>query len=161
VNVDAVDVRLELIERVQALLLGSPVVLVTPVVDEALEVRQVRTVIPSGIRELVGETALSQPPFQIGQDTILNVNFEGDDGLIRRGRRFSGALCVCDPAGHKNGNHAHSGRSKSNASHAGHTVRTYAGEQAETATWLDCIVAIKILPDARLGENSKRNGDDV
>src|SRR5262249_58291447 len=92
VNVDAVDVCLELIERVQALLLGSPVVLVTPVVDEALEVRQVRTVVPSGIRELVGETALSQPPFQVGQDTILNVNFEGDDGLIRRRRTFARAL---------------------------------------------------------------------
>src|SRR6267142_4692943 len=114
VNVDAVDVRLELIERVQALLLSPPVVFVPPIVDEALEVGQVRAVVPSCIRELVGKTALCQPPFQVRQDAIRNVNLEGDDCRTRSGRRFSGALSVCEPAWRENGNQTH-GRNKSNA----------------------------------------------
>src|SRR5256885_6632449 len=133
VNVNPVDIRLELIERVQALLLGSPVVLFTPIFDKALQVSQVGAVVPSCIRKLVRETALGQPPFQIGQDGVRNLNFERDDRLARSSCIFRGALCVRDPARREKSDHTHSGRNKSNVIHSRHTVRTYTGAQAESA----------------------------
>src|ERR1051326_7944808 len=78
VNVDPIDICLELIERVQSLLSNPPIVLVTPILNEALQVRQVRAVVPSCIRQLVRKTPLCQPPFQVGEHCVRNLNLERD-----------------------------------------------------------------------------------
>ena len=84
VDVDPVDISPGLVERVQPLLLRPPVVLVTPILDKALEIRQVRAVVPPCVRKLVRKACLCQPPFQVRQHGIGNLNFERDDRLIWR-----------------------------------------------------------------------------
>ena len=80
VNVDAVDIRLEVIELVQLLLVRSPVVMVTPIVDEALEIGEVRAVVPPDVGELVGKAGPRQPLLQVGQHGVGNLNLERHDG---------------------------------------------------------------------------------
>ena len=80
-NVDAINTRLELVERVQPLFLSPPVISVTPVFDDALQVCEVCTVIPTCILKLIRKARLSQAPFQFGQYAIWNLNFEGHDRL--------------------------------------------------------------------------------
>src|SRR5713226_8954426 len=101
VNIDPVDIRLELVERVQAILLSPPVVLLTPIFNDALEVCQVRAVVPPRIRKLVRKTPLHEPPFQIRQHGIGNSNFEGDDRL---------ALWIGNLDNRENGYQDHTGR---------------------------------------------------
>src|SRR5437016_912754 len=105
VDLDPVDISLELIECVQTLLLSAPVVLVTPILDEALEICEVGAVIPPRVRKLVREARLCQPPFQVRQRGIGNLNFKGEDRLACtnlpgcgscRQDRLCSALWVCD-----------------------------------------------------------------
>src|SRR5262249_31157966 len=70
VHVDTVQGHRELAERVQLGLLGPPIVVVTPVVDQLLEIRQVRTVLPASIRNLVGPADSGQPSAQILEDVV-------------------------------------------------------------------------------------------
>src|SRR5262249_23520374 len=91
VNPDAVKIGLELIERIQALLLSPPVVLLTPIFNDTFKICQVRAVVPSGVWKLVRKTPLSQPPFQVRQDGIGNWNFERYYRLTRSNRAWYGS----------------------------------------------------------------------
>src|SRR5947209_20034427 len=104
VNVDSVDRSLKLVECVQAPFLSPPVVLVSPILNETPEICQVRAVVPPGVRKLVREAPLCEPPFQIRQCSIGNLDLEGDDLLASRNRsKLWAALCACDPGCRENG----------------------------------------------------------
>src|SRR5262245_38844205 len=98
-DIDAVDVGLELVESIQAFLLNTPVVLVPPIFDKALEIREIRAVVPSRVRKLVREAGLCQPPFQFSQQSIRDLNFEWDDRSW-----FCRSLCVSGIDKRENGN---------------------------------------------------------
>ena len=79
-DVKPVDGRLELVELIEALFLRTPVVLVTPIVDELLDVAQVRAVLPPGIRDLVWEPHLREALLEIGENCVRDLDRERYDG---------------------------------------------------------------------------------
>jgi hypothetical protein len=80
VNVETVDVRLELIELVEPTLLRAPVERVAPVGDELLEIRQVRSVVPTRSDDGIREAGLRQSRAQVAQDLVGDMNLERKDG---------------------------------------------------------------------------------
>src|SRR5262245_60730966 len=102
-DINAVDVCLELVECVQPLLLNPPFILVPPIFDECFEIRQIRAVVPARVRKLVREACLCQPPFQVSQYSIRNLNFERDD-------RGCSALCESRVDKRDNTTHADANR---------------------------------------------------
>src|SRR5215208_5863080 len=73
VEIDPVERRLELIERVQLCLLSPPVEAVEPTLGEAPHEREVRPVLPSGLRDLVGPTGALQPLPQVVQHVVVDI----------------------------------------------------------------------------------------
>src|SRR5262245_21080879 len=100
-HLHAVDRGLELIERIQLPLLYSPVVLVAPVVDEVLQIREVCTVIPMYVRGLIGEPSMCKSALEVFQDGVGNVNRERHDAGGIRDRSVRGSVtssatdCLC------------------------------------------------------------------
>ena len=81
VNVEAVDVRLELVEAVELPLLFAPVVIVPPVRHQLAHVGQVGAVRPVRAFELVREAGVRQPRLQILEHGIRHVDRERHDGV--------------------------------------------------------------------------------
>ena len=87
-DVETVDVRLELIERVETALLCAPVEPVMPVHDQLLQISEVHPIGPARTRQLVREARSRKPVLQIRQDGILDVDLERNEGAA--GRRTRG-----------------------------------------------------------------------
>ena len=92
-DVEAVDVRRELVEAVQPRFLGAPVEAVAPVFDQLPLIRQADAVIPVGVAELVGKAGRAQAFLQVGEHGVRHVDRERHDrgvarllGVDRRGK---------------------------------------------------------------------------
>src|ERR1700722_4901239 len=79
----AIDLGLELAERVESLLLGTPVVGVPPVLDQFAEVVDRHAVLPSGPVDLVGKACVLQAMAQIVEDRVFNLDVKRFDRLAQ------------------------------------------------------------------------------
>jgi hypothetical protein len=82
VKVDPIELDLEVAERVELGLGTPPIVLVDPVVGQALEVVEVGADGPAGIGRLIGPAGVLEPVLEVGK---LRVR----DGDFRRRRAWS------------------------------------------------------------------------
>ena len=82
VDLQAVDRRGELVELVQLSFLSPPVELVSPVLDEWLEIGGVSAVVPADVLQLIREARAREAFLQIAQDRVGHVDFERDNRLV-------------------------------------------------------------------------------
>ena len=66
-NSESVDLRLELRETIDLALLGAPVVLGPPVLDQFLQVSEIGAVLPTSVGNLVGKTRAAEASTQVGE----------------------------------------------------------------------------------------------
>jgi hypothetical protein len=92
-NAQAIDGGAKVCQAVQCLLLGPPVKPRPPVVDELLEIGQMRAIVPRRPRDLIGPAGVGEALAQVRQDLVRNVNGERlhshDDALLYARRFFS------------------------------------------------------------------------
>jgi hypothetical protein len=79
VDTDTVDVRAVVRETVQVALVRTPVVFVSPVVDEPLEISEVRPLLPCTARRRRGPACRRQAPLQLAECLVADLNREGLD----------------------------------------------------------------------------------
>jgi hypothetical protein len=75
-NVEAVEVRLELIETVQFALMLSPVVTGSPVFDQLFEISEISAIIPSRIGHFIGKPRAREPGAKVGEYFLGNCDLE-------------------------------------------------------------------------------------
>ena len=80
VDVEAVDVRRELVETVQPRFLRPPVEAVAPVLDQLPQIGQAGAVVPVGILQLVRKADRVEPRLQVVEHGVRHVDGEGRDG---------------------------------------------------------------------------------
>jgi hypothetical protein len=73
VEVDPLERHPELIEGVQLRLLRAPIEAVSPALGQAPHERQVRAVLPPGLRDLIRPAGARQPLAQVGQHVVVDV----------------------------------------------------------------------------------------
>ena len=95
VDVEAVDAGLELVEPVEPPLLGPPVELVAPVLDELPQVGLVHPELPPDALGLVGHAGAREPLLQVGQHVVGDVDGERLDGVA------GGGLVRCGAGGRR------------------------------------------------------------
>ena len=77
VDVEAVDVRLELLESIEASFLLAPVKLVAPIRQELFQIREVGPVVPARAFDLIRESRPPQTILQVGEHGVRHLNLEG------------------------------------------------------------------------------------
>ena len=76
-DAQALDGRAKVGEAVDGLLLGPPVKPCPPVLDQLLDVGQVRAVVPPRARDLIGSAGAGEALVQVRKGCIRDVDCEG------------------------------------------------------------------------------------
>ncbi len=79
-----VDRGAEVLELVEPGLLRAPVVVVAPGVDELAQVVDRDAVLPAGVLDLVRQARLFEPPPQVVQDGVVDLDVEALDAVVHR-----------------------------------------------------------------------------
>src|SRR5262249_60227545 len=75
-NVQTIHEGLVMVPAIELCLLGAPIEVRAPVVDQGFEVIQIAAIVPPRARNLIGKTGLAQTPAQVVQDVVRDVDRE-------------------------------------------------------------------------------------
>ena len=68
-----------MVPAIELCLLGAPIEVCAPVVDQLLEVLQIAAIVPLRARDLIGKTRMAQTLAQVVQDVVRDMDRERPD----------------------------------------------------------------------------------
>src|SRR5882672_12106761 len=78
-NSVSVDIRLEMREAIDLALMRPPVVLVAPVLDQLLQIGEIRSILPASIGHFIGKASVLEARLQVGERGVGHLDFESFD----------------------------------------------------------------------------------
>jgi hypothetical protein len=75
-NVQTIHRCLIMVKAIEVCLLGSPIEVRAPVVDQCFEIIQIAAIVPLRARDLIGKTGMAQTPTQVFQDVVRDMDRE-------------------------------------------------------------------------------------